>query len=88
MVKEMMLFDHETFYKQFRMSTSRYKTLLQMIVLLIIKSSMRRYSYLEIYMRLNTVLHLESKAIAELNRLYSNGLLVIKSIFKSDFAMV
>ena len=25
LVKEMMLFDHETFYKQFRMSPSRYE---------------------------------------------------------------
>ena len=37
-----MLFDHETFYKQFRMSPSRYETLLQMIAPLITKSSMRR----------------------------------------------
>ena len=42
LVKEMMLFDHETFYKQFRMSPSRYESLLQMIAPLIIKSSMKR----------------------------------------------
>ena len=42
LVKEMMLFDHETFYKQFRMSPTRYESLLQMITPLIIKSSTRR----------------------------------------------
>ena len=30
LVKEIMLFDHETFYKQFRLSPSRYESLLEM----------------------------------------------------------
>ena len=37
LVREMILFDHETFYKQFRMSISLYETLLQMIAHLITK---------------------------------------------------
>jgi len=42
LVKEMILFDHEFFYKQFRMSPARYETLLKLVAPLITKCSLRR----------------------------------------------
>ena len=42
LVNELKLFDHEFFYKQFGMSTTRYEELLKLVALLITKSSERR----------------------------------------------
>ena len=42
LVKELKLFDHEFFYKQFRMSPSRYEILLQLVGPLITKNAHRR----------------------------------------------
>lgn len=42
LVKELKLFIHEFFYKQFRMSPSRYEELLKLVGPLITKSAIRR----------------------------------------------
>lgn len=42
LVKELKLHDHEFFYKQFRMSPTRYEELLQLVSLVIQKSSLKR----------------------------------------------
>ena len=42
LVKELKLFDHEFFFKQFRMSPTRFEELLQLVGPVITKSSLRR----------------------------------------------